>query len=226
MSDQERIWDHFQNEQIDSFENSGPRLDYLLSRISKTNPESVSLLNVGIGNGFLERQALKQGYVVNSLDLSKQAVEQISKAGVKAYEGRFEDMPFEDACMDVIVASEVLEHLEDSQRQLALKEVKRVLKPGGIFLGTVPHCENLNANVVVCPKCGDKFHRWGHVKSYTPQALDAELSGQFSEVTTKVLAFVSFKRSLFGLLKSSVRWVLGRMGSPIANPNIYFKATK
>lgn len=45
-------------------------------------------------------------------------------------------LPFPDGRFDVVICSEVLEHLDDYGR--ALSEIRRVLKPGGLFAPTVP----------------------------------------------------------------------------------------
>ncbi len=47
-----------------------------------------------------------------------------------------EQLPFPDRCADVLVSSDVLEHLDDDR--LALREYRRVLRPGGTLLVTVP----------------------------------------------------------------------------------------
>lgn len=44
--------------------------------------------------------------------------------------------PYADATFDAVICSEVLEHLEDYHAALA--EITRVLKPGGVFVATVP----------------------------------------------------------------------------------------
>ncbi|MES3027926.1 MAG: class I SAM-dependent methyltransferase [Pseudomonadota bacterium] len=44
--------------------------------------------------------------------------------------------PFADGAFDAVICSEVLEHLEDYHAALA--EIARVLKPGGVFVATVP----------------------------------------------------------------------------------------
>ena len=48
----------------------------------------------------------------------------------------FKELPFESNSFDVVTMMAVLEHLEYPTELLA--ETRRVLKPGGIFLGTVP----------------------------------------------------------------------------------------
>lgn len=51
-------------------------------------------------------------------------------------------MPFEDASFDVVFSTEVLEHVLDPD--VYLMEVKRVLKPGGMFFFTVPFLMSLH----------------------------------------------------------------------------------
>src|SRR4029077_19609519 len=47
------------------------------------------------------------------------------------------DLPFPDATFDAVLLSEILEHVDRDAD--ALREVRRVLKPGGLALITVPH---------------------------------------------------------------------------------------
>jgi len=51
-------------------------------------------------------------------------------------------LPFEDHCFEVVLMRQVLEHLP--QPWIALKEVQRVLKPGGYVLGSVSCLEPLH----------------------------------------------------------------------------------
>ena len=51
-------------------------------------------------------------------------------------------MPFSDSSFDSALATEVLEHCPDPEK--VLKEVYRILKPGGVFFFTVPFLWNLH----------------------------------------------------------------------------------
>lgn len=50
-------------------------------------------------------------------------------------------MPFEDAAFDVVIANHVLEHVDDDR--LALSEVRRVLRPGGVAILQTPYSPKL-----------------------------------------------------------------------------------
>lgn len=55
--------------------------------------------------------------------------------------GTLEDVPFADASFDLVLALDVLEHLDDDRA--GLKEAVRLVKPGGLLLITVPALPSL-----------------------------------------------------------------------------------
>lgn len=223
---QEKIWSHFQNADPESFAAAKPRLEYLARVIaSKVQSSPPKVLNIGVGSGLFEEVALARGFEVHALDPDAVAIERLTAAGVVGHVGYIEQMALGDAQFDAVVASEVLEHLHDAQRAAGIREIARVLKPGGWFLGTVPYNENLKAGDVLCPCCGALFHRWGHQKSFTLDTVRDELSPHFAVRDLRRTAFVSFHdRGLFGKLKSLARLTLARCGQMIAVPSIYWAA--
>jgi ubiquinone/menaquinone biosynthesis C-methylase UbiE len=62
--------------------------------------------------------------------------ESISNAGAEFLKGSAYSLPFQNNSLDLIVCSEVLEHLHHYND--AVKEIHRVLKPGGKFYASVP----------------------------------------------------------------------------------------
>jgi SAM-dependent methyltransferase len=82
-------------------------------------------------------------------------------------------LPFPDATFDVVITSEVLEHIQDDVAAIA--EMVRVLKPGGRFAATVPAQlpETINW------KLSDEYHApkspGGHVRIYSRTELTAKL---------------------------------------------------
>ena len=229
FSDQRKIWRHFQNAAPESFAAAHPRLDYLLREIARrTDSQQPSVLNIGIGDGYFEREAKGCGWKITSLDPDSDAVQRLVDKGIAAQVGLIEQIPLPDASQDAVVASEVLEHLNDAQRQAGVVEIARILKPGGWFLGTVPYNENMSEQQTVCPCCGEVFHRWGHQKSFDFGVIRRELGPRFEIVKLGRTAFVPSlsKRGLRGAMKSLVRVTLAKLGEPIAVPTLYWIARK
>jgi SAM-dependent methyltransferase len=89
-------------------------------------------------------------------------------------------LPFPDATFDVVITSEVLEHIQDDVT--AITEMVRVLRPGGRFAATVPAW----SPEVVNWKLSDEYHApksvGGHVRIYTKTELRAKLRSAGLEV--------------------------------------------
>lgn len=76
-------------------------------------------------------------------------------------------LPFADSTFDVVICSEVLEHIEDYRAVLA--EIDRVLKPAGIFAASVPAF----FPEWVCWRLSDEYHRveGGHIRIFRERTL-------------------------------------------------------
>jgi ubiquinone/menaquinone biosynthesis C-methylase UbiE len=106
------------------------------------------MLDVGCGEGrhiFGVMQDYPQmkcvGLDMDNASLNKaeegyQYFESISNAGAEFVKGSAYSLPFPDESIDLIVCSEVLEHLHEYND--AVVEIHRVLKPGGKFYASVP----------------------------------------------------------------------------------------
>ena len=224
--DQKQIWDYFQGEGADSFAGSAGRLNWLARRV---NAEQV--LNIGVGDGTFERAAQSRGAQIHCLDPSEGAINQLRDElglGERAQVGYLQDMPFDDDSMDVIVISEVLEHLATTAMlEKALEEIKRVLRPGGRILGTVPAREDLASQMVVCPDCGKQFHRWGHAHSFTISSLQSLLDRHFSVTEVSERLFVTWSTLNWkGKLSACMRLILHYVDIHGKNENIFFIAVK
>ena len=103
------------------------------------SPDDV-ILDIGCGGGMnINRMA--QGakkvygvdYSIESVNLSKEVNEDLIKEGrVEVHEGNVMDLPFEDNSFDIVTAFETVYFWPDIVKSFG--EVKRVLKPGGMFL--------------------------------------------------------------------------------------------
>jgi 2-polyprenyl-3-methyl-5-hydroxy-6-metoxy-1,4-benzoquinol methylase len=224
---QDCIWDHYQVEAAYAFDMSYPRLHYLASKFKKKQ----SVLNIGVGNGYLEERMQRAGIDIHALDPSQKTIDQLKSKiplGDKGRVGYSQDIPFPAACFDGVIMTEVLEHLTCDPLHQTLSEVYRILKPGGRFIGTVPYREDMMANQILCPCCHTLFHRWGHHQFFDREKLTGILSSAgFRIIKVYPRAFPDWRRLKIKLLIKSVgRYILGRMGETIVSPNLYFEVRK
>lgn len=227
--DQTKIWDHFQNNDKTgvAFANAFPRYRYIAQRVTS----GMSVLNIGVGQGGFENILINKGVLVSCLDPSESSIQRLRNQynlGDRAQVGFSQSMPFSNSQFDIVIMSEVLEHLSDEVLNATLLEVRRVLKPEGRLIGTVPANENLLENLTICPHCGEAFHRWGHLQSFSLIRLRGLLlEKNFTVLRSETRAFPDWRRSGWkNHVKTLVRYALGRAGSPIACPNIYFEAKR
>jgi SAM-dependent methyltransferase len=148
----------------------GPRHEYRESLILRRLHGAVNagdVLNAGAGAGSLTASLIDRGYCVTSVDMSEPFVERLRDVTAGRGEVEWADLTklqFPDASFDGVVCGEVLEHIPDDVA--ALRELRRVLRPGGVFVATVP------AN----PWRYDWFDKWvGHIRRYTPEGMAERL---------------------------------------------------
>lgn len=223
----QRIWDHYQSVGLHRFASAGPRLAHMLRLVARHTPGSVRLLNVGIGDATLERLAMARGWQVEALDPSREAVERSVALGIHAREGVIERMPYADGAFDAVVCSEVFEHLSADQLQAGLREIGRVLAPGGRLYGTVPFDEKLDDQMVICPHCGVPFHRWGHQQTFTADAMRRALAPTLTVDSVSVRPFVDWAALNWkGRTVAAVKSALSVCGVHGVNENLVFVARR
>lgn len=93
-------------------------------------------LEIGPGYGRVMVEVQKQASITG-LEMDLELIEKLSSRNLKVVQGIAEKMPFADASFDVVISEEVLEHIKN-QKQV-IKEIYRVLKPGGIVILTTPN---------------------------------------------------------------------------------------
>jgi ubiquinone/menaquinone biosynthesis C-methylase UbiE len=154
-------------------------------------------------------------------------MKRLRKKGLEADVGCIEALPYKDKTFDVVFCSEVLEHLSSEQLEIGLKEVCRVLKPEGYFIGTVPDQENLNDNIVICPGCGHIFHRWGHQQWFDQKGLYELFPKCWEILVVKTKLFINWKGlNLKRRVAAFIKLLLFYLGSHGSNETLYFLVKK
>jgi SAM-dependent methyltransferase len=98
-------------------------------------PAPCAILDAGCGSGRTLDELTDYGDV-RGVDVSRDAVAATRARGHDAYLADVGDLPFADASFDLVTCLDVVEHTYDDQRTLS--ELRRVTRPGGTLLLTVP----------------------------------------------------------------------------------------
>jgi len=102
------------------------------------------VLDAGCGTGYGTYELSQSAKKVIGIDISDEAIDfcrnNYSRQNIEFLEMDIKNMNFEKDTFDCVVSFEALEHIEGQERFLA--EVKRVLRPGGIFIISTPDRDN------------------------------------------------------------------------------------
>lgn len=163
------MWDYYQAKFENDFALNFPRQNMLIEKIKKIIPRKSKILELGFGNGYLLKKISKE-YDCYGADISEENVKkvqaQISDATISLVDTNSR-LPYENNFFDCFIASEVLEHMNDKELDINIKEINRILKYGGYAFLTFPAEENLKSGRCFCPNCGHIFHRVGHKQTWS-----------------------------------------------------------
>lgn len=109
----------------------------LVRRYLSALPADMSILDAGCGEGLLVEEYRAKGYRIQGIDLNYES-DFVTHGDVLS-------MPYEDGSIDLVLMLDVFEHLQFADQPLALKEMARVLKPGGSLLLVIPNLAHFNA---------------------------------------------------------------------------------
>lgn len=140
LDEKQRFYDRFASE-FDARMNRydlETRLRVVYEQLLPDDLTGKRLLDAGSGTGWFSLGAVERGARVTSLDVGLNLLEQVGK---KCRSGRCAGsicaLPFADRTFDVVVSSEVIEHVP--QPRVAVRELVRVLKPDGVLALTTPN---------------------------------------------------------------------------------------
>lgn len=145
------------NERLDEFE-----------KFRKTN----KLLDVGCGPGLFLTEAKKRGWEVYGTEFTDKQITYLQEKGISTFQGKLNSTSFEENMFDVIISSEVMEHINNPVEEVGY--FHRFLRKGGLLYITTPNFNAIeryllkgNYNVIAYPE---------HLCYYTPKTIHLLLS--------------------------------------------------
>ncbi|WP_426566332.1 class I SAM-dependent methyltransferase [Angustibacter sp. McL0619] len=121
-------------------------------------------LDVGAAGGGNTRVLRDHGWRATALEYGEEGAGVALERGLATVRGDATALPVADGSLDLVVAFDVLEHIEDDDS--AVRDVRRVLRPGGHFFVAVP-CD---------PRLWSAHDEAvGHVRRYTRPTLTSLL---------------------------------------------------
>jgi SAM-dependent methyltransferase len=164
-----------------------------------------SLLDVGCGDGQIANAAkamLVPPRRVFGIDRGLPGLRRFRSVG-QPIVGDGDALPFPDRSFDLVVCSEVLEHLPPPVLAGAAKELARVTNRDLVI--SVPDREDLLREQIRCPECRHEFHAWGHLHSFDLAAIDGLFAGM-----TRIQAGTAGPRRRYHKGLIAARRALGR----------------
>ncbi|MCO6500007.1 MAG: class I SAM-dependent methyltransferase [Vicingus serpentipes] len=170
------------------------RINELLDGFEKFR-ETNKMLDVGCGPGLFLMEAKKRGWEVYGTEFTDQQVIYLEQQGIKTVKGKLTPTSFDKESFDVIISSEVIEHINNPIEEMTL--FNSFLRKGGLTYITTPNFNSVERfllkgkyNIIQYPE---------HLCYYTPKTIDTLLTRcGFKKVKIKTtgISFSRIKNSL------------------------------
>lgn len=143
--------EHRQNRDLSPLSHLRAKKDILndLLQSLKRRIKPIKVLDIGCNTGELLGALESEGVTKYGLDISPECIRLARiRYGIDGQIGdASEPLPYSDGMFNVVIASEIIEHLLDTDSFLA--EIFRVLKPGGYVCVTSPNINSLRNRLYV-----------------------------------------------------------------------------
>jgi ubiquinone/menaquinone biosynthesis C-methylase UbiE len=141
------------------------------------------LLDIACGTGSILRSLKERGFRdLHGLEISPYALSRLRDEGFTMHQGRLPYLPMPGAQFDVVIASQILEHV--IRRRTFMREIVRVLKPGGRALIFVPN------------DCLGPIDEPEHVIKYNRRSFTAFLSRFLEPLAVEVMKDANYPMTL------------------------------
>lgn len=118
-------------------------------------------LDVGARDGLISKLLAEHFSSVTALDLEKPSIDH---ERIQCVKGDIKALDFHDGSFDLVVCTEVLEHIPTAMLSTACNELRRV--SNRFLLIGVPYQQDTRVGRTTCRACGERNPPWGHVNSF------------------------------------------------------------
>jgi SAM-dependent methyltransferase len=182
------------------------KLNPFLEVIQSSIPQEVTtIIDVGCGNGIITNE-LASRYEITGLDRSEKSLEFVRTRKICA---SADAIPLPDNSFDLVMTTEMMEHLEDETFKNTAGEIKRLSKK--YILITVPDNEDIDKNFIKCPHCNHIFNFNYHLQKISRQTLEELFSDhqliKYARFGTKVRPYKSLLSRIKRKTSPSSAWI-------------------
>jgi len=133
-----------------------------VNKILDIIPEDIgAVLDVGIGGGYIYRKLKERNSLrCFGIDIS---LEMVKKSGTgTACVSDVSNLPFNSEEFDLVLATDLIEHIKADSFKESVSEIVRVAKK--YILVNSPYKESIDWPVSICARCGKEFNIYGHLR--------------------------------------------------------------
>jgi len=153
------------------------------------------MLDVGCGPGLFLIEAKKRGWEVYGTEFTDKQLVYLKDKGINTLKGKLTNNSFEDGLFDVIISSEVIEHINNPVEEM--QQFHRLLRKGGVVYITTP---NFNALERYLLKGDYEIIEYPeHLSYYTPTTINLLLTNNGFEklkITTTGISIARIKKGI------------------------------
>ena len=161
------VFDYFEDRPAGTEHEEERLREYILHEL----PVSSSILDVGCGKAWVAKTFQNKGVFVCSLDATvintAKALKHYPSGDHAAVVADAFHLPFKEGSFEAVIASEIIEHVVDPAA--FVRELYRVLSPGGTLIVTTPYKEVLR--YTLCIHCNQNTPWNAHLHSFDEKTL-------------------------------------------------------
>lgn len=150
-----------------------------------------SVLDIGCGDGTVTN--LIDRRLVVGLDFAKIPLTNVRANAIQA---SIDALPIKSREFDLVLMTEVLEHLQDALYSRAIKDIQRL--DAEYLLITVPFDENLKIGLCKCGSCGHVFNPSHHYRNFSENWFESA----FPQYRMEKIGYTSYRCPANGMLFS------------------------